>query len=82
MAGITAIVSDWNFNREIVLDDQEGIVLEETSVDGLLKAVKKMSEDRRYTDRLKKGAFESRVRYCIRTYKERLTDILTEENSL
>ena len=30
MAGITAIVSDWNFNSEIVLDDREGIVLKET----------------------------------------------------
>lgn len=82
MAGITAIVSDWNYNSEIVLDNREGIVLKETSADGLLKAIKKLSEDRRYTDGLKKGAFESRVRYCIRTYKERLADILTEENRL
>lgn len=82
MAGITAIVSDWNFNCEIVLDEREGIVLEEISADGLRKAVKKMSEDRRYTDSLKIGAFKSRSRYAIRTYKEKLTEVLTEENKL
>ena len=79
MAGITAIVSDWNYNSEVVLDGQEGIVLSETNPKGLLEAVKYLCEDCDYTENLKYGAFESRNRYCIQTYKNKLINILTKE---
>ena len=54
MAGIAAIVSDWNFNAEIVKNDSEGIVLKEKLSNVLNKInPQKMME-------LKVGAFESR----------------------
>lgn len=57
MAGIAAIVSDWNFNAEIVKNDSEGIVLKEKLSNVLNKInSQKMME-------LKVGAFESRKRY-------------------
>lgn len=66
MAGITAIVSDWNFNAEIVVDGKEGIVLKKS----LLETIGSVTKDE--IMRLKKGAYDSRTRYCISTYKEML----------
>lgn len=68
MAGIAAIVSDWNFNAEIVKNDSEGIVLKEKLSNVLNKInSQKMME-------LKVGAFESRKRYDIETYREQLLE--------
>lgn len=68
MAGIAAIVSDWNYNAEIIKHDSEGVVFQNDLVNVLneMTSAKMMS--------LKKGAFESRKRYDIATYKEELLE--------
>lgn len=66
MSGITAIVSDWNFNAEIVIDGKEGIVLKKSLSD----TIASVTPDK--IMRLKNGAYNSRTRYCISTYKEML----------
>lgn len=72
MAGITAIVSDWGFNNEVIINGVEGIVLDENSVDKLIIAIEKMLYDKDLLDRLKNGAYHSRMRYCIETYRDEL----------
>ncbi len=66
MAGIAAIVSDWNFNAEIVKDGIEGVVFK----DDLKKVLNEMTPEKLML--LKNGAFKSRVRYDIATYREAL----------
>lgn len=66
MAGITAIVSDWSFNPEIVVDGVEGIVIHKP----LEEIMNEMTP--RKTMSLKMGAYESRNRYCINTYVAQL----------
>ncbi len=66
MAGITAYVSDWNYNSFIVKDGIEGIVLSE----GLEKTMRKMTSSE--VMQLKIGAYESRMNYCIENFREAL----------
>ena len=66
MAGITAIVSDWNFNSEIVRDGDEGVILKTNLPDTINSICLNQIED------LKKGSFESRKRYCTSTYRKEL----------
>ena len=66
MAGIAAIVSDWNYNAEIVKDGIEGVVFK----DDLKKVLNEMTSEKLML--LKNGAFKSRVRYDIATYREAL----------
>ena len=66
MAGIAAIVSDWNYNAEIVKDGIEGVVFK----DDLKKVLNEMTPEKLML--LKNGAFKSRVRYDIATYSEAL----------
>ena len=69
MSGITAIVTDWKFNKEIVLED-EGIVIDGNITDSLVDAILKLCNDRDLLMNLKKGAFRSKERYCINNYIE------------
>lgn len=77
MAGITAIVSNWNFNKEVVIDGVEGIVLEICDTDTLIKAVNKLYLNKDITMSMKRKAYASRTRYDIATYKERLQETVT-----
>lgn len=74
MAGITAIVSDWHMNSEVIKDGEEGIVLISPISVNLADTIKKLLTDRNMVCRLKKGAYESRKRYCIETYRKVLID--------
>jgi glycosyltransferase involved in cell wall biosynthesis len=78
MAGITAIVSDWNFNKEIVVDGVEGIVLKTCDSDALIKAVNRLYMNRAMVMDMKQNAFESRSRYDIETYKDNLQKAVIE----
>lgn len=68
MAGITAIVSNMNYNAEIVLDSVEGIVLEDLEKGSLRKAVELLAVDRDRLMTLKEGAYQSRSRYAMESY--------------
>lgn len=66
MAGIAAIVTDCCFNAEIVKDGVEGIVMNEP----LGEILCNMPLEKLML--LKNGAFKSRVRYSIETYRDTL----------
>ncbi|WP_320932295.1 glycosyltransferase [Hungatella effluvii] len=79
MAGITAIVSDWNYNKEVVLDGEEGIVLKRNSPEELIKSVNYLHENRDELDRFKQSSFDSRGRYCIESYCPLILEALKKE---
>ena len=74
MSGITAIVSNRGCNPETVHDGKEGIVLHPSISDNLADTIKKLLQDRDMVYNLKKGAYESRKRYCIETYRNIMID--------
>jgi glycosyltransferase involved in cell wall biosynthesis len=80
MAGITAIVSNMNYNAEIVQDGAEGIVLEDLKKGSLFKAVESLASDKDRLTRLKEGSYQSRSRYAMESYIKILrTDFGLEE---
>ena len=74
MAGITAIVSDWNVNGEVVHDGSEGIVLPLATAEVLAETVLALCRDPERVQALKEGAYTSRKRYCVDTYRQALID--------
>lgn len=78
MAGIPSIVTNHNYNTEIVLDGQEGIVLGDDIVHGLVENVHKLYNDRILLKKISEGSFDSRYRYDINTYRMNILDTLTQ----
>lgn len=76
MAGITAIVSNWNFNKEVVLNGVEGLVLEACDADALIEAVNKLYFNKDMLKSMKQEAFASRLKYDIETYKRKLQKVV------
>lgn len=74
MAGITAIVSDCGFNNEVVCNGEEGIVIQQPLAENLSKAINLLISDHTLLMKLKNGAFESRKRYCVNTYKQQMIE--------
>lgn len=71
MAGIVPIVSDHLYNSEIVLNNIEGIVLDKKDIGlQMSKTIKKLLECEDIYNNLANGAFTSRMRYSLETYKE------------
>lgn len=72
MAGIVPIVSDINYNAEIVIDGKEGIVLKKDYAQNLTKAIICLMNDRELLYKLKQGSYDSRKRYAIENYRNML----------
>ena len=77
MAGITSVVTDRGLNPETVHDGTEGIVVAEPFAENLAAAIRKLIHDRAYLAQLKEGAYASRKRYLIDTYRQRMLDVLS-----
>ena len=77
MAGITAIVSDRGLNTETVQDGTEGLVVTEPIAESLAAAIRKLIHDRAYLAQLKEGAYASRKRYLVDSYRQKLLDVLS-----
>lgn len=65
IAGIPAIVSDINYNSEIVEHEKSGVVLVENNAENVAKAIKVINIDRVYLKKLKVGAKNSSEKYII-----------------
>lgn len=76
MAGIVPIVSDWKYNSEIVIDNKEGIVLENLDAGTLVDTLTELNKDRAILKKLKMGSFLSRERYAIETYVEYISNLI------
>jgi glycosyltransferase involved in cell wall biosynthesis len=76
MAGITTIVSDWNYNSEVVRNGIEGIVMSSNTPESLCKAIIELANNRELLFSLKEGAYLSAKQYDVKTYKEKILSIL------
>ena len=74
MAGITAIVSELLVNNDVVRNSLEGVVLSQLTAEALASTVLALCKSPERVQLLKEGAYESRYRYCIETYRQSLID--------
>lgn len=65
IAGLAEIVSNKSYNAELVQDNEEGIVLHENSVAGLVETLMSLGKDDQTLLRLKKGSLNSSEQYFI-----------------
>ena len=65
IAGIPSVISGINYNREVVTDGVDGIVLEEDSADCLKAALVKLEADRDALLRMKQASRDSAEQYYI-----------------
>ena len=65
IAGIPSVISCINYNREVVTDGVDGIVLEEDSAECLKGALMKLAEDREELLRMKQASRDSAEPYYI-----------------
>lgn len=68
IAGITSIVTDHNFNSEVVTDGADGIIMTENTTEGLLEAIDSLNRDRNLLQKLKEGSLASAENYYIENY--------------
>ena len=79
IAGIPAIVTDHNYNGEVVINDKEGIVISpENIVDGFVESIRMLQRDKVLFERLAQGAYKSKDRYEIENYRAVLMNALKE----
>lgn len=77
IAGIPAIVTDHNYNGEVVIGGKEGIVVPlDNIVDGFVESIFSIQKDKVLFERLANGAYQSRERYDIENYREVLLDAI------
>lgn len=75
MVGITIITSDQNYNRELVRDGYEGIILQENDQKYLIDSLMVLNENTKLLERLKEGSALSAEKFCIDNY---IDDIIEE----
>lgn len=76
IAGIPAVVSDINYNSEIVENKKAGIVLKENTPKELAKAIELLYLDENLLLKLKRGAKDSSKNYLIENYIEQIIEII------
>lgn len=76
IAGVPAIVSNINFNSEIIEDGKNGIILKQNTTDELFASIKKMDSNRKLLDEMKKNARISAEFYYIENHIKKITDML------
>ena len=79
IAGIPAIVSSINHNREIVSDGVDGIVLESDTAERLVTALQMLDSDRSLLLRMKHGSRDAAEAYYIDVCAKEILDDLVRE---
>ncbi len=78
MAGISCIVSDMNYNAELVHDGEDGIVMHDNDPETLCRAIRRLEEDRAFLSELKAGSWSSAEEYSIDSYINEIIETLCE----
>ena len=79
IAGITAIASNESYNAELVSDHEDGLILNENTVQALISAINMLDDDRVYLERLKTGALCSAKDYFVERYIDEIIQSLERE---
>lgn len=78
IAAVPSIVSNICFNAELVRDREEGLVLEEFSVESLVNAIDQLDANRALLASLKEKALASAERFYLDNYIDGLVSDLTD----
>lgn len=78
LAGIPAIVSDVAYNRELVADGEQGVVLPQNTAGALANALRELSAAPGLVDRLKAGALRDAENYLLQTHLPTVTAFFTD----
>lgn len=78
IAGLAEIVSNQNFNAELVHNGVEGIVLSDTCADKLAEAIQSIDSNRICLAKLKAGSKDSAERYYIENYIDEIVESLSK----
>lgn len=70
MSGITCVVSDFNYNKEVINNDRDGIVLNDLQAGTLSKVLRELSTNKGLLKALKQGSFESKDKYAAEVYTD------------
>ena len=79
IAGVPAIVTDHNYNREIVTHGTDGIVLKENSADALFSALSMLDQDRAQLQHMKQESRTTAEHYWIDICAKDVLSVLQEE---
>ena len=75
IAGLACVVSNKSYNSELIIDSEQGIVLEENNLNSLVQALNRLNSNRRLLDELKRNNQRSSEMFYIETY---LSNILKD----
>lgn len=78
IAGLPAVISDHNFNREIVRHNDDGIILQKTSEEDLIASLRILDADRARLMKMKQAARKSAEEYYIDICAAQAVKDLTE----
>ncbi|VDN46177.1 Sugar transferase, PEP-CTERM/EpsH1 system associated [Petrocella atlantisensis] len=80
IAALPAIVSDINFNAEIIHNGIDGIVLKHNNPAEMAVAIERLYNDKDYLFKLKKNAYESRSKYLLENYIDEIVNELVYQS--
>lgn len=78
IAGLACIVSDVSYNREIVQDKINGIVLERNDATCLTEAIRLLDADRNMLVKQKQESFHSAEQYYMENYMDSIIHMITD----
>lgn len=76
IAGITAIVSDHNYNADIIEDGREGLIMKNYSAEELISLIRELERDREFLLQLKVENQKSADKFYIDSYIDKIVDII------
>lgn len=79
IAGLALIVSDRNYNKEIVKDKEEGFVLPKNSAKEVQEALLKLACDDKLLYNIRKNSYYSAERYYIDNYTDSIAAMLLQK---
>lgn len=76
-AGLAIIASDICYNKEIVEDQVDGIILKENTVEMLVEKLKCLDQNRTLLHQLKQGSLDSSRKFYVESYCDYVLDEVT-----
>ena len=78
IAGLPCVISDINYNREVVTDGVDGVILSEDTAQALVRAIRILDDDRNLLFAMKHSSRETAAQYYIDVCAENVIKDLLE----
>lgn len=80
IAGVPAIVSNWNYNSSVVIDGVDGLVVKSNDEKGFKEAMDSIINNALLLAKMKENAISNGRNYYIETYEKLFLKLLEEQN--